>query len=309
MSEQSGLSRRSLLAGSLAAPALAQPKGPLVDTHIHLFADDQRRFPYHPNATYRPPAAPLDPYKAFVRESGIAHTVIVHPEPYQDDHRYLEYCFANEPSKLFFKGTCLFDPIDPASRDRMEALVRKNAGRIVALRIHVNRERGAAPATGGPIRDRDLKHPQMKATWRRVHQLGLAIQMHIIPVHAPEVHALAAEFGGVKVIIDHLARSGFGTPAEYAQVLEMGRLPNVIMKYSAVRYSSREEYPYRDVRALVRQTYDAFGPDRMIWGGLGKSMEEFRQQAALFEEMFAFASEADKAKIRGGNAMRLFWSV
>lgn len=307
MFEGGRLTRRGLLGGA-AALAATQGEDPLVDTHIHLFADDHQRFPYHRNATYRPPAAPLEPYKAFVREAGIAHTVIVHPEPYQDDHRYLEYCFANEPSKFFFKGTCLFDPVDAATPDRMEELVRGNPGRIVALRIHVNRERGAPPTTGGPIRDRDLRHPQMKVTWRKAHELGLAIQMHIIPVHAADVAALAAEFADTKVIIDHLARSGFGTPAEYAQVLEMKRLPNVIMKFSGVRYSSREDYPYRDVRALVRLTYDAFGPDRMIWGGLGHSMDEFRRQGALLEEMFAFASAADRAKIRGGNALRLFWS-
>jgi len=306
MSEASAISRRAWL-GGVAALAAAPGDGPLVDTHIHLFADDQRRFPYHPNATYRPPAAPLEPYQAFVREAGIAHTVIVHPEPYQDDHRYLEYCFAHEPSKLFFKGTCLFDPVDPATPGRMEELVKRNPGRIVALRIHVNRERGAPPTTGGPIRDRDLRHPQMKATWRKAHELGLAIQMHIIPAHAAEVAALAAEFADTKVIIDHLARSAFGTPAEYAQILEMKRLPNVIMKFSGVRYSSREEYPYRDVRALVRLTYEAFGPERLIWGGLGHNMAEFRRQQALFEEMFAFASVADRARIRGANAMRLFW--
>lgn len=287
--------------------ASAQTKGPIVDTHIHLFSDDQDRFPYHRMATYRPPAATLRDYTGFVRQAGIDHTVIVHPEPYQDDHRYLEYCFANEPSRLFFKGTCLFDATDPATPDRMEALTRKNPGRIVALRIHVNRERGVEPTTSGPIRDRDLGHPQMKVTWRKAHQLGLAIQMHIIPCHAPQVRALAAEFADTPVIIDHLARSGFGTPAEYAQVLEMARLPNVRMKYSALGYSSRQEHPYRDVKALVRQTCDAFGPGRMIWGGLGKNMTGFRQQTALFEEMFAFASESDRAKIRGGNALRLFW--
>lgn len=307
MSRLGDLSRRNLLAGAASVVARAASEGPIIDTHIHLFAADQQRFPYHPQATYRPEPAPLEDYLPFAREAGIDGVVIVHPEPYQDDHRYLEYCFAKEPSKMFFKGTCLFDPIDPATPGRMEELVRRNPGRIVALRIHVNRERGVAPTTSGPIRDRDLRHPQMKVTWRKAHELGLAIQMHIIPVHAPEVRALAEEFSDTKVIIDHLARSGFGTPAEYAQVLEMGRLANVIMKYSAVRYSSREDYPHRDVRALVRLTYDAFGPDRMIWGGLGRTMEEFRRQRALFEEMFAFASERDRAKIRGGNARRLFW--
>ncbi len=131
--------------------------------------------------------------------------------------------------------------------------------------------------------------------------------MHMIPCHAPQVHFLAAEFSETPVVIDHLARSGFGTPAEYFQVLEMAYLPNVIMKFSGIRYSSRQDYPYRDVRALVRRTFDVFGPDRMIWGGLGKTLEEFKLQTALFEEMFAFTKADDRAKIRGLNALRLYW--
>jgi hypothetical protein len=75
------------------------PSGPLVDTHVHLFADDQRRFPHHPKATYEPPPQALEPYAKFVREPRIDHAIIVHPELYQDDHRYLEYCFVNEPSR------------------------------------------------------------------------------------------------------------------------------------------------------------------------------------------------------------------
>ncbi|MCW5981063.1 MAG: amidohydrolase family protein [Bryobacteraceae bacterium] len=277
-----------------------------MDTHIHFF--DPARFPYHKLAVYAPPPATLDGYAAFVREAGIDHTVIIHPEPYQDDHAYLEYCFANEPSRLFFKGTCLYDPIDPATPGRMEALVRKHPRRIVGLRIHVNRKKGEAPTTAGAIRDRDLRHPQVKPTWKAAADLGLAIQMHIIPLHAPQVGELAAQFRGTPVIIDHLARSGFGTPAEYAEVLELAKLPNVTMKFSGVRYSSSEDYPHRDARALVRQTYDAFGADRMIWGGLGRSVAEYKQARALFDEMFAFAPEADRAKIRGRNAMRLFWT-
>lgn len=299
------LSRRAFLASAAGALA-ASEREPVVDTHIHFF--DPARFPYHKQAVYAPPPATLDGYAEFVRQAGIDHTLIIHPEPYQDDHAYLEYCFDNEPSKFFFKGTCLFDPIDPATPARMDALIKKHPRRIVGLRIHVNRKKGEPPTTAGAIRDRDLRHPQMKVTWRKAHELGLAIQMHIIPCHAPQIAELAAEFRQMPVIIDHLARSGSGTPAEYAQVLELARLPNVIMKFSGVRYSSTEDYPFRDVRALVRQTCEAFGPDRMIWGGLGRSIGEFQQARALFDEMFAFASESDRAKIRGRNAIRLFWS-
>jgi predicted TIM-barrel fold metal-dependent hydrolase len=298
--------RRAFLAASAASLLRAAQRRYLIDTHVHLFARDQVRFPYHAQATYRPPAQPLEDYLPFVRSAGIAHTIIVHPEPYQDDHRYLEFCFANEPSPFFFKGTCLFDPIAPGTPSRMADLVHKNRGRIVALRIHENREAGVPPTTSGPIRDRDLKHPAMRTTWRKAHELGLAIQMHMIPLHAPEVASLAAEFADTPVIIDHLARAGQGTPEQYRRVLDMAKLRNVRMKFSGVNYSSHQPSPHKDVKDLVRRTYDAFGPDRMIWGGLGMNTAEFEQNTAMFDFMFDFASEADRARICGGTAAKLF---
>jgi predicted TIM-barrel fold metal-dependent hydrolase len=295
------LSRRHLLLS--LAPA---PSAPLIDTHVHLFADDQQRFPYHRNAVYRPPAQTLEAYVAFAVPAGISHTVIVHPEPYQDDHRYLEYCFTHEPRPGFFKGTCLFDPIAGDTPSRMAALVKANPGRIVALRVHVTRVAGSLPTTSGAIRDRDLRDPAMRTTWRAAHALGLAIQMHFVPVHAPDVASLAAENPETTVILDHLARAGEGSPDQYDRVLQMAKLKNVIMKFSGVNYSSKGPSPFPDAKPLVKRTFDAFGPDRMIWGGLGMNEQEFRRNSAMFDEMFDFASASDRAKIRGLTAARLF---
>jgi predicted TIM-barrel fold metal-dependent hydrolase len=235
-----------------------------VDTHIHLFAADQECFPYHANATYRPPPAELEDYKVFVGESMIDHVVIVHPEPYQDDHGYLEYCFAQEPSPGFFKGTCLFDPIAPETPARMEALVQKNPGRIVALRIHEMNDRGVSPTNSGPIKNRDLQHPRMKDTWRKAGKLGLAIQMHFKPYFARQIGELASQFDDVAVILDHLGRAGMGTADDYDEVIKLAKLPRTYMKVSGLRYSSKDGHPYRDARPIVRKAFDAFGPDRMI---------------------------------------------
>jgi len=60
------------------------------------------------------------------------------------------------------------------------------------------------------------------------------------------------------------------------------------------------------VKPLVRRLYDAFGPDRLIWGGFGMSMPAFEKATALIDNVFDFAPESDRAKIRGGNAMRVF---
>jgi len=294
----------SVLGGAAIASAVERPKGVLIDTHIHLF--DGGKFPYHKSAVYKPAASPLDAYAKFVKEAKIDHTIIVHPEPYQDDHAYLEYCFQNEPSKGFFKGTCLFDPIDPATPGRMEELMRRNPKRIVALRVHVNRKPGETPTVSGAIRDRDLRHPQMKKTWAAAAKMGLAIQMHFIPHWGKQIGELAAAFPQMPVILDHLARSGQGTAGEYDEVLALKKLPRVYMKFSGWRYSSKQEHPYLDAKPLARRTYDAFGPDRMMWGGLGHNRNDFAKAVEVFEAMFDFAAEKDKAKVRGLTAAKLF---
>ena len=281
-------------------------QGVLIETHIHLFAGDPR-FPYN-RGSYAPHKLPVEEYVKFAVEAQIDHAVIVHPEPYQDDHRYLEYCFTQEPSPGFFKGTCLFDPIDPETPKRMQALVKRNPGRIVALRIHEIHEAGTPSTTSGVIRDRDLKNPQMAVTWRAAHELGLAIQIHCIPHYAAAIGELASRFHDTPLILDHLARPGQGTPEEYEQVLKLAEIPRVYMKYSAtgVGSASKQPFPHADAKPLVKRVYQAFGADKIILGELGGNMTEFRQNMQLFDFMFDFASESDRAKIQGLNAKRLF---
>ncbi len=293
------LSRRSLLLAAAAAPAFpASPKP--VDTHIHLF--EPQRFPYHPKATYQPPAEPLAPYAPFAA-GVLSHSIIVHPEPYQDDHRYLEYCFQNEPRKGFFKGTCLFDAFDPQTPARMQALVRKWPGRIVALRVHATER---TTRSEGPLRDRPLDDPRMAAAWAAAHKLGLAIQMHMIPMWAPAVGRLIDKTPGVQVVIDHLCRFGQGSAAEYEEVLKLGARPGVFMKFSGLSYSSKQPAPHTDLQPLARRIHQAFGSAKIIWGGLGMNAADFAKHSRSFETIWSFLPEADRQRIRHANAARLY---
>src|SRR5262249_37201869 len=153
--------------------------GKFVENTMHMFAADQERWPFHPNATYKPAPNSFEDYKAFVRQVKLDHTVLVQPEPYQDDHRYLEYCFQNEASPGYFKGICLFDPIDSRTPARIEELSRRLPNRIAGMRIHEVHARGTPSTTSGAIKDRDLEHPAMKNTWRKLHDLGLLVQIQM----------------------------------------------------------------------------------------------------------------------------------
>jgi L-fuconolactonase len=130
--------------------------------------------------------------------------------------------------------------------------------------------------------------------------------MHFHPFYATQIGELAEQFPDMTVILDHLGRAGEGTPADFANVLKLAKFPRVIMKYSGVNYSSKQKYPYADVKPIVRRIYDAFGPNRLVWGYFGHDLPQFKLEAELLDTMFDYAPEAERRKIRGLNAMRIF---
>src|SRR4051794_38290918 len=130
--ETAAVRRRQFLQPAAVMPLLTGPlragaedrRAPVIDTHLHCFAGKgDPRFPYHPRGPYQPaePAAPEHLLRCMA-EAEVDSAVVVHPEPYQDDHRYLEHCLKVSEGKL--KGTCLFFADRPGSLDEMPELVK-----------------------------------------------------------------------------------------------------------------------------------------------------------------------------------------
>jgi predicted TIM-barrel fold metal-dependent hydrolase len=290
--------REFLCAGAALGVAglAAEPKDrtPVVDTHVHCFAGkEDRRFPYHPKAPYRPDAAtPRDLLRAMAG-AGVDYAVIVHPEPYQDDHRYLEYCLKQDPKRL--KGTCLFFAGRPGSPARMKELARRCA--VVALRIHAY----------APERLPPFGKPELKALWKQAADLGLGVQLHFEPRYAGGFEPLIKEFAKTTVILDHLGRPFQGTPKEHAAVLAWARYKNTVMKVSAV--PEPEKYPHRKVGPVLKRVTEAFGADRLIYGGgfgAGVTAKAYRAERERIAGYLAHLTAAERAKVLGGNAAKLF---
>ena len=270
-------------------------RAPVVDTHVHCFAGkDDARFPYHRRAPYRPDA-PATPQRLLqcMDEAGVDFAVIVHPEPYQDDHRYLEYCF--EVGNSRFKGTCLFFADQPESLARMPDLVKRLP--IVAARIHAY----------APDRLPPFGKPTLRELWKVAGAHGLAVQLHFEPRHAPGFEPLIKEFSDVRVIIDHLGRPFQGTPDEHEAVIRWSRFKNTVMKLSAI--PSPNTYPHRDIGLIIKRLAQEFGPERMIYGGGFNSEATGTTYRAAIEQArshVSFLSPTDQAKVFGENAARLF---
>jgi predicted TIM-barrel fold metal-dependent hydrolase len=73
--------------------------------------------------------------------------------------------------------------------------------------------------------------------------------------------------------------------------------------------SSSRDYPHRDITPIVRQLTDAYGADRLIYGGgfgAGATPESYRAARERTRGYIAHLSAADQASVLGGNAAKLF---
>jgi predicted TIM-barrel fold metal-dependent hydrolase len=291
-------SRREFLAAApvpliLSSPLAAAERVPVVDTHLHCFAGkDDRRFPYHKDAPYTPAEAATPEHLLKCMDGGVDFAVVVHPEPYQDDHRYLEHCLAVGEKRL--KGTCLFFADRPDATKRMAELAKKLP--LVAARVHAY----------NPARLPPFGKPELRTFWKQAGDLGLAVQLHFEPRWAEGFEPLIREFKDVRVFVDHLGRPFQGTPKEHARVIGWGKLTNVVMKLSAV--PDRRNYPHRDPQEVIRKLTDAFGADRLMYGGgfnTSATGESYRKERERIAGFLAHLSEADRAKVFGGTAGRI----
>ncbi len=275
--------------------AAAPEKQPKVDTHLHLFAGpDDPRFPYHARAPYRPEEkATPEELLACMAAAGVDYAVVVHPEPYQDDHRYLEHCLDVGRGKL--KGTLLLFSDRPGSVEQLPQLAKKLD--VVSVRVHAY----------APDRLPPFGKPKLKRLWKLATDAGLAVQLHFEPRYAPGFEPLIREFPQTRVIIDHLGRPLQGTPEEHAAVVRWARYDNTVMKLSSIPVTRM--YPHRDVSPIVRQLVEAWGPERLIFGGGfkgGTTPEEYRAAFERVRGMVGHLSPEDQGRVLGGNAARMF---
>lgn len=226
-------------------------------------------------------------------EAGVDFAVVVHPEPYQDDHRYLEHCLAVGGKRL--KGTALFFSDRRGSLEKLPTLTKR--ADLVAVRVHAY----------APDRLPPFGKPELRRLWQMATDLGLAVQLHFEPRYAPGFEPLIREFRETRVIIDHLGRPFQGTPDEHAVVVNWSRYPNTIMKMASI--PSNTSYPHRDIAPVIKQLTECYGADRMIYGGgfgADATGESYRAAFDRAESLLGHLGEADRAKILGGTAVRLF---
>src|SRR5262249_8173316 len=136
----------------------------------------------------------------------------------------------------------------------------------------------------------------VRALWKQAVDLGLIIELHIGPNYAAQAGDAIRAFPGCKVLIDHMGEPKLGNPYEYANMLELAKLPNVYMKLSGLHYIASDATVFEGVLPFPRRLIKEYGPERVVWSGGSPRIVDIHMKGY---------PAADLAKVKGGNLQKL----
>ncbi|MCX5661177.1 MAG: amidohydrolase family protein [Planctomycetota bacterium] len=285
----------------------------VTDSHVHLWTDEPTRYPDanpRPAYMFRRRYEPAD-FFAQAGPSGVDRAVLVQSDNYGPDHRYLTDVIASDPRK--FAGIARLDPFPPTppGAEGVTSL-------IAVSRLKALAERGfrgfRVLALGQEANDRSFDAPWFAAIARAIAESpGLALCPLIDPAALPALDRLCGEFPAATVVIDHLARIGIGNAfreEDVARLVALARRPRVFVKVSAFYGLGTGKPPHAELAPLIRRLYDAFGPNRLMWGSdcpYQTQHEDYADAIALITQGLPFLSTDDREQILHRTADEVFF--
>ena len=301
--------------GAQAAPEPPASDRVVVDTHMHVWADDTDRYPwrhpYQPDFAEVPHSGTVEMLIDDMDRNDCAFCVLVQVIYHGWDNTYVADCVKRFPERLRAHG--LIDPTDPKVADQLEFWTK---------------EHGLHGMRFSPIYYRDGRHggdgwmtsDSFHALWHAAERLGSVLNFFIAPTQLPKLEAMVKQYDDVPVIIDHMSQIDLGQPdpePDFQRLLRMARYPRVYVKVSELSSVSKSKaYPFADAYPYVERLYAAFGGDRLLFGtGYPGSARAAYQRPTLAAEIalvakhMPFFDDSDRAKLLGENAVKLwgFW--
>lgn len=270
---------------------------PVVDAQVHVWLPETGNRPWPPGGAERAQTMhrrePISGTGLLVemRTAGVDRAVLVPPffEGYRND--YAVDCASAAPDAFRVMARVDLRTGDPG---RVRELLRNPlvAGvRLVFL-----------PADAGRIDD-----PAAEWFWA----FAEAEQVPVMLLPSGQLDALghlARARPGLRLAVDHLGLSGQLTDAaatpEIDLLVQLAELANVCVKLTAVPCYSTEPYPYPAVQVLLRQLFDAYGPDRLFWGSdLSRLRGSYPDLVRLFRDDLHFLSAPHVEAVMGGSVL------
>jgi len=296
----------------------------LFDSHAHLVADDQVKYPRNPmtrsaNAPYRPPGVIGQPggkagpnpvnevpdtsrMLKWMKEENVDGIVAVQKRMiYRYDNSYILDSSDQYPE--LFSAVVIPDAQDPGTPDLVRRWIRDHG--LAGVRLFGGREAdGSMPW---------LNSPQALKTWEVAEEAGLVMDLEVLAKGGggpsiPAIIELARKYSNVRVVLDHLLEpeiedGDYGLDERYAK---LAGEKNIFFKFTSINL---DIYREADVSAadVLRRAVDMFGADHIMWGSdIGTSSGTYKEMVQRMLDAAALLTPEEKRAVLHDTGKRVF---
>jgi predicted TIM-barrel fold metal-dependent hydrolase len=280
----------------------------VVDAHLHVFAARSERFPRDVHELY--PAeleATAEELLAEMERAGVDRAVLV---PLSHHDEYLRYSLERFPGRFAAIGLQPPGPIDVEHYRRRRESVGLQGLRLFTL--------GEPDAPSAQSLDTYSLLTELASVGDKLWFYGGKEQTALLELVLDELPDLTVVLNHLGFWPSALEVDAHGRPrfeaAYTAEGLEavrsLARFPRVFVLLSGMYAFSAEPPPYDDLRPVTAGILDAFGPRRLLlatdfpWI---TAEPGYAETLAAHDAHLAGLDEADRARVRGENAMELFF--
>jgi len=268
----------------------------IVDTHVHVISDDQRKYPRRADTPEWVTDMSGEMLMSLNREAGIDKTVLVQGYgAYEYDNSYAADCARTHPDN--FACVVIVDQRQHDASERLNYWVKERGAR--GLRLVTTTEPESF-----------LDDPGTFPVWQGAASLGIPICIMTRFHQVGRLQAVLERFPNVPVALDHLGmpRLSDGPPYESLQPLfELVRFANVYLKFSTeTLYAARQGKS--NPREFFGRLLDRFGASRLMWGSNFPATHDrpLTEQLALAREELSFVPVEEQRWLFGETALSLW---
>jgi len=270
----------------------------LIDTHTHVIAGDETRYPLRPSGVgsdwYREAPCTVEELAALTAGAGVDAAVLVQAfGPYADDNSYVVDAAAAYPGR--FVSVVVVDAEHPDAPARLRALADEPG--VTGVRLFCI----------GPL-DRPqptwLDDPATFGVWESCAALELRVVVACLPEHLARLRRMVARFPDQAVVLDHCGFVDFGEQPD--DLYALAAFPNLYCKVTSHVLEAADAAGR--AAEVVGRLVAEFGAPRLVWGSDFPQTHDrpYRELVALARRACAELSDDDRAQLLGGTA-RALW--
>jgi L-fuconolactonase len=264
----------------------------IVDAQVHAWRQGEG------SGHHRRTPITIEVLRQEMAEAGVDRVLLVPPLWDPEGNVYALEAARQYPDQFAVMGLLSPESLDPDT-GREQVLNWNRQPGMVGLRFLFNSPERSAPLHAGAL----------EWVWPAAEEAGLAVAL-LVPNSLDIAADIAERHPALKLIVDHLGvPRGARVPGAFDHLpglLALSRFQNVLVKAVGVGDYALDPFPFRSLDEPLRRVFDAFGPERILWGSdLSRLKHPYRECVAHFAQALAWLSDPDRALIMGLNLCRV----